>query len=242
MPPFFETKTLPDRGGRHRSFSQNVRGARVFPVQRAAGSVSKLPRACDTGGHAAGPGATNGEVCSLTLHPGNVWDLSISVSFSANSFWAIWLTAGSFGVRAHTLRNATSIHTETTKASNRIYPNIQHSSDPPTPPLQRVPLPTHPSLFPLYSRYLLRSLAAARQGKRLSEAVSYLEDSSSSPQRPAVKGGSDLRCPATLLWLFRGRARGEVVSAEAAVKAEDGGGGGGGGKEAMVQAAVHLGR
>lgn len=67
-PPFLETKPPSDRGGRHRSFSQNVRGPRVLPVQRAAGSIGKLPRACDAGGHAAGPGATNRKVCSLTLH------------------------------------------------------------------------------------------------------------------------------------------------------------------------------
>lgn len=106
------------------------------------------------------------------------------------------------------------------------------------------PLP--PSSPPhLPSRHLLRSLAAARQGKRLSEAVSYLNEPSSSLQRPTVRNGSDLRRPSTLLWLFRGRARGEVVSAEAAVEAEggrSGGGGASGGKEAMVQAAVSLGR
>lgn len=131
---------------------------------------------------------------------------------------------------------------------------INDTPHPPPPPPPRVPL----------ARHLLRSLAAAREGKRLSDAFSYLQtppqDSAtdtayttttarglSSPAPPllvSVRIGADLRRPETQLRLLRGRARAAVLEAEEAV--QRGGGRGGGGaaeaREAMVGAAVELGR
>ncbi|CAM9403676.1 unnamed protein product [Scytosiphon promiscuus] len=122
---------------------------------------------------------------------------------------------------------------------------------------------TQQVLEPQTARHLLRSLAAARQGKRLSEAFSYLESGSSSPRQGgittstttttgpplvSVRIGADLRRPETQLRLFRGRARAAVLAADEAVQrggsgteARRGGGSPGAG-EAMVRAAVELGR
>eukprot|EP00752_Nemacystus_decipiens_P008875 g7920.t1 len=128
---------------------------------------------------------------------------------------------------------------------------------------------TQQVLEPQTARHLLRSLAAAREGKRLSDAFSYLQapprgqdsatstahptatrapaQSSSSPPAPlvSVRIGADLRRPETQLRLLRGRARAAVLEAEEAVRRGRGGGGGGGAageREAMVGAAVELGR
>ncbi|CAN0149307.1 unnamed protein product, partial [Ectocarpus fasciculatus] len=101
--------------------------------------------------------------------------------------------------------------------------------------------------------HLLRSLAAARKGKRLSEAFSYLSPSSTQQQGTAttnttspavsVRIGAQLRRPETQLRLFRGRARAAVLAAEEAVqRGGQGTTGAGAGREAMVGAAVELGR
>ncbi|CAN0142500.1 unnamed protein product [Ascophyllum nodosum] len=106
---------------------------------------------------------------------------------------------------------------------------------------------TQQVLEPQTARHLLRSLAAARSGKRLTEAVSYLapvsEASAPSGLRTTPTLGAELRHPATQLSLFRARARAVVLSAEATVKAEASRSGVVGAKgEAMIAAAVDLGR
>lgn len=111
---------------------------------------------------------------------------------------------------------------------------------PPVPPLSlssRLPLP-------ISSRHLLRALAEGRKGKKLSDAVSYLAPSQSPTSPVAVRVGADLRNPDTQLLLFRGRARAAVLAAEEAVALQGGGDSGGAvdEKEAMVRAAVDLGR
>lgn len=110
----------------------------------------------------------------------------------------------------------------------------------------RVPLSLSLSSLPFHvrSRHLLRALAKGRKGKKLTDAVSYLAPSQPSPSPVAVRAGSDLRNPETQLLLFRGRARAAVLAAEEAVTLQGGGDAGGGvdEKEAMVRAAVDLGR
>ncbi|CAN0381866.1 unnamed protein product, partial [Ectocarpus sp. 8 AP-2014] len=114
---------------------------------------------------------------------------------------------------------------------------------------------TQQVLEPQTARHLLRSLAAARKGKRLSEAFSYLSPSSTqqgaatTTTSPAVsvRIGAQLRRPETQLRLFRGRARAAVLAAEEAVQrggqgTAGAGGGAAAGREAMVGAAVELGR
>ncbi|CAM9612546.1 unnamed protein product [Ectocarpus sp. 12 AP-2014] len=106
---------------------------------------------------------------------------------------------------------------------------------------------TQQVLEPQTARHLLRSLAAARKGKRLSEAFSYLSPSSPQQGAVSVRIGAQLRRPETQLRLFRGRARAAVLAAEEAVQrggqeTTGAGGGAAAGREAMVGAAVELGR
>eukprot|EP00903_Cladosiphon_okamuranus_P010404 g9842.t1 len=121
---------------------------------------------------------------------------------------------------------------------------------------------TQQVLEPQTARHLLRSLAAARKGKRLSDSFLYLQaptpradaatgtgyttTRASSPAAPlvSVRIGIDLRRPETQLELLRGRARAAVLEAEEAVRREGGRGAGGAAevREAMVASAVELGR
>ncbi|CAN0201692.1 unnamed protein product, partial [Ectocarpus sp. 13 AM-2016] len=92
-----------------------------------------------------------------------------------------------------------------------------------------------------------RALFPTSVGKRLSEAFSYLSPSSPQQGAVSVRIGAQLRRPETQLRLFRGRARAAVLAAEEAVqrgRQETTGAGGvaAAGREAMVGAAVELGR